>query len=222
MSRLVIVGNSGAARECYWIIRDMAESAAPGEAPWEFAGFYAFGGHPGNLRELAPLFRGNIEDHEVSPDERYVIGIGQPELRKTIFEALTGRGARFTNLIHPWTSLCPSAVIGTGNIFQRGCTVYANASIGNGNYINGAVNIAHDAVIGDFNFLAPYSIVLGGARVGSLNWLAPHAVIMDRARVGDSNLVGPNSSVFKGCGDHTRLLGAPALRVGRYGENDGP
>lgn len=63
--------------------------------------------------------------------------------------------------------------------------------------------------------------MLGAARVGSLNWLAPHAVIMDRARVGNSNLVGPNSSVFKGCGDHARMLGAPALRVGSYGESDG-
>lgn len=218
MLKVNIIGNSGAARECYWILRDLLESAPGLRDYYEFNGFYSWRGYPSNLKELACYYRGDAENIEDAPDQGLVIGIGDPLLRKEVFETLKDRGAGFINLVHPWTAICPSAEIGKGNVFQRGCTVYANASIGDGNYINGAVNLSHDAVIGDFNFLAPYSIVLGNARVGNLNWLAPHAVIMERAKVGNRNFIGPNSSVFKGCGDRQRLLGTPAINVGSVNE----
>lgn len=216
MPKINIAGNSGAARECYWILRDLAESSPGLKDYYIFNGFYSWRGYPSNLKELDKYFRGDAESRNIVPGEVWVIGIGNPKLRKEVFQTLDGRGASFINLVHPWTSICHSAKIGRGNVFQRGSTIYANASIGDGNYINGAVNVSHDAKIGDFNFLAPYSIILGEARLGSLNWLAPHAVVMNKAKVGDGNLIGPNSSVFKGCGNNARLMGSPAMRVGTY------
>lgn len=214
MPKVLIAGNSGAARECYWILRDL-QQASPGLASYyEFGGFFSWQGYDGDLRELAGHFRGPLEDHAVRPDDLYVLGVGLPRLRRDIFTYLKERGARLMNLIHPWTSICPSAVMGEGNVFQRGCTVYANAVIGNGNYINGAANLSHDAQIGDFNFLAPYSIVLGGARMGDGNHLGPHAVLLEHARMGDGNSLAPGSALYKGCGDYTRLSGNPALTIG--------
>ncbi len=218
MPRINIVGNSGAARECYWILKDLADSLPGLKDYYKFNGFYSWKGYPSNLEELECYFLGDIESRDIIPGEMWVIGIGKPKLREEIFRTLECRGAEFINLIHPWTSICPSARIGRGNIFQRGCTIYANAYVGDGNYINGAVNISHDAAIGNFNFLAPYSIVLGKAHIGNRNWLAPHAVVMDGAKIGHRNLVGPNSSVFKGCGDNARLMGSPALKVGSYND----
>lgn len=216
MPKVCIVGNSGAARECYWILRDLLESSPGLAAYYAFSGFYSWDAYPDNLKELAEFSRGPIETHRIDGEELYIIGIGKPDLRRGVFMWLKERKAKLMNLIHPWTAICPSATMGEGNVFQRGCTVYANAQIGNGNYINGAANLSHDAKIGDFNFLAPYAIVLGGAHIGDLNWLAPHAVIMDRAGIGDHNLVAPNSSVFKGAGSNARLIGSPAIKMGEH------
>lgn len=214
MPKVFIAGNSGAARECYWMLRDLRE-ASPGLGPYyEFGGFFSWQGFAGDLKELSGLFRGSLEQHDISPDELYIIGVGATYLRRDIFRHLKARGARLMNLIHPWTSICPSAVIGEGNVFQRGCTIYANAVVGNGNYINGAVNLSHDARIGDFNFLAPYAIVLGGASMGDGNHLGPHAVLLEHARMGNGNLLTPGSALFKGCGDNARLSGNPALKIG--------
>lgn len=219
MPRICIAGNSSAARECYWILRDLQESAPALASYYEFDGFYSWGGFPDNLEELKDYARGPLETHNFSPDELWVIGIGKPSLRRDVFNYLKARGATLMNLIHPWTSICPSASLGEGNVFQRGCTVYANARIGNGNYINGAVNLSHDASIGDFNFLAPYSIILGGARIGNLNHLAPHAVLMEKAHMGDCNSLAPGSALFKGCGDRARLSGNPALKIGEMNDD---
>lgn len=215
MPKVYIAGNSGAARECYWILRDLQASSPGLDRFYEFSGFFNWGGFQGELKELGNYFLGPLEDHIISPDELYIIGVGEPALRRDIFVYLEVRGANMMNLVHPWTAICPSAKMGAGNVFQRGCTVYANAIIGNGNYINGAANLSHDAQIGDFNFLAPYSIVLGGGSIGNLNHLGPHSVILEHARMGDNNSLAPGSTLYKGCKNNLRLSGNPALKVGQ-------
>lgn len=214
MPKVFIAGNSGAARECYWILKDLLEASPGLRGYYDFSGFLSWNGYQGDLKELAHFFAGDLSEHGVDANALYVIGVGKPQLRRDIYEFLKARQATLMNLIHPWTYICPSARIGEGNVFQRGCTVFTDAVVGNGNYLNGAVNLSHDASLGDFNFLAPYAIVLGGARIGNCNHLAPHAVITEHASVGDENLIGPNSSVFKGCGSNKRLMGTPALVVG--------
>lgn len=214
MPQIFIVGNSGAARECYWIIQDLLQSSPGLASYYDFRGFFSWQNYEGDLKELANMSLGDIANHQVDENALYVIGAGEPRLRRDIFNYLKERGATLMNLIHPWTAICPSAIMGEGNIFQRGCTVYANAEIGNGNYINGAANLSHDARIGDFNFLAPYSIVLGGASMGNLNHLGPHAVLLERCHMGSNNSLGPASALFKGCGNNGRYAGNPALKIG--------
>lgn len=214
MPHVVIIGNAGAARECYWILQDLLNSAPALRRYYRFRGFLDWKGHKGDLKELASLHLGSADDYVIDADDLFVIGVGHPHLRKAIFEAFKARGAQFMNLVHPWTDICQSAVLGEGNVFQRGCTVYCNARIGNGNYINGAANLSHDAEIGDFNFLAPYSLVLGGAKLGSCNHLGPHAVLLEHARAGDNNVLAAASCLYKGCGNNALLSGNPALKVG--------
>lgn len=214
MPRTFIVGNSGAGRECYWILRDLLESSPGLASYYEFGGFFSWKNYPANLKDLSQMFLGPIENHSPGQDELYIIGVGKPQLRRDIFAYIKQKNGRLMNLIHPWTSICPSAKLGEGNVFQRGCTIYTNAIVGNGNYINGAANLSHDAVIGDFNFLAPYSIVLGGASMGNLNHLGPHAVILEKARMGNGNSLAPGSALYRKCGDNCRLSGNPALKIG--------
>lgn len=218
MEQVCIVGNSGAARECYWILRDMLDSNAALANLWEFGGFYSWGGYPGNLKNFEDLFRGPMEQQCEARGRLYVIGVGKPQLRRDIFRFLKERGCTLANLIHPWTSVCRSAVLGEGNILQRGCTIYDNSVLGNGNYLNGAVNLAHDVTAGDFNFLAPYAMILGNCRVGSCNHLGPYSVLLDRCRVGDNNLLAPGSILYKGCKDNCRMAGNPALKIGTCNE----
>lgn len=219
MPRIIIIGNSGAARECYWVLRDVMESAPGLAGYYTFSGFLDWKGYVGDLKELHHFHLGTADAWNLGPDDLFIIGVGKPELRKEIFTSFKARGATFMNLIHPWSSISPSAIIGEGNILQRGCTVYCNTSIGNGNYLNGFVNLSHDAGISDFNFLAPYSIVLGSARMGSCNHLGPHSVLLEHARMGNGNLLAPGSVLYKGCRDNCRMVGNPALKIGELADS---
>ena len=149
MRRLFIIGNSGAARECYWIFEDMLQADSALRQTHSFGGFLAWRGFPANLRSLAGLLRGEAEAHELSENDRFAIGIADPAIRRAVFESFKARDARFMTLRHPWTDISPTASIGEANIFQRGSTVFCDVTVGNANYFNGAVNLSHDVVVGD-------------------------------------------------------------------------
>ena len=93
MPNVLIIGNSGAARECYWILRDVLENAPSLTAYYNFGGFFDWKGYPGDLKELHSLYRGNIDQHAIQNDDLFVIGVGKPALRREIFLSLKERGA---------------------------------------------------------------------------------------------------------------------------------
>ena len=209
MERVVIIGNSGAARECYWLLQDMLAADARLRNRLSFGGFVAWRGYPPNLCELTSFQLGSEQEYQPREEDRLVIGIGDPALRAAVLRYYQECSCSFLNLVHPKAYVCPSAVMGVANIIQRDSTIYCNARIGNGNYLNGAVNIAHDAVIGDCNFLGPYSMVLGGASIGDGNHLGPRTLILEKQRAGSHNLCAPDS-------DHCRMAGSPAIKIGTY------
>lgn len=219
MTRVFIIGNSGAARECYWIFRDLSARTPDVARQFRFAGFLDWKGYKGSLQDLQPLHRGSFDDHDVDAEDRYVLGVGSPALRREIFQSAKARGATFMNLVHPDAYVLETAVLGEGNVLQRGASAFGNVVIGNGNFINGFAALAHDAVMGDFNFLAPYAMLLGGARMGSGNHLGPQSVMLEHTHMGDGNILAPGAILYKGCRDHCRLAGNPALTIGRADES---
>lgn len=210
---VVIVGNSGAARECYWLLhvaREADETVPP------FKGFLAWKGYAGQLGELTRFSLGSSEDYQPDQDDLFVIGMGKPELRMAAYAWLKSLKARFYTLRHPNVYVCPSATVGEANIFQRDCVVQANASIGNANFFNGGVVVGHDAVIGNGNTFNLHTGISGHAKLGNANQLAPHCVVLEHAKIGHWNIFAPGAVVYKGCKDHCLMTGNPALIEKRY------
>lgn len=205
---VVIVGNSGAARECYWLLR-VAREADEKVPP--FKGFLAWKGYAGQLCELARFSLGSSQDYQPAHDDLFVIGMGKPALRLAAYAWLKSLQARFYTLMHPNAYVCPSAVVGEANIFQRDCVVQANAGIGNANFFNGGVIVGHDAVIGDGNTFNLYTGISGNVRLGNANQLAPGCVVLEHAKIGNWNIFAPGAVIYKGCRDHCLMSGNPAL-----------
>lgn len=211
MKRLWIIGNSGAARECYWIYRDMCAASTSLEREISFAGFLGWDHYPSKLASLSSFFRGEALEMPLISDDLFSIGIGAPALRDKIYHEMKSRGASFFTLLHPTADINPTASIGEANIFQRGSTVFCDARLGNANYLNGAVNLSHDVTVGESNFFGPFSLVLGKATVGSRNSFAVRATLLPHARIGDDNILEPGAIVYRGCSSSRRLEGNPAI-----------
>lgn len=214
MKKLWIIGNSGAARECYWLFQDMLKGPHALCADMEFAGFLSWRGHQGDLKSLASFFKGEALDMIPASGDLFAIGIGQPDLRWDVYSCMKDRGACFFTLRHPVSDINPKATVGNANIFQLGSTVFCDAVLGHANYLNGSVNLSHDAKVGDANFFGPFAIVLGGARVGSRNLVSVRSTLLPGARIGDDNIIAPGSVIYKGCASGRRMAGNPATILG--------
>lgn len=205
---VVIVGNSGAARECYWLLRVAREADA---ATPPFKGFLSWKGYAGQLCELEHFALGSSDDYRPAGDDLFVIGIGKPALRLAVYAWLKSFNARFHTLKHPDVYICPSAIVGEGNIFQRDCAVQPNARIGNANFFNGSVIVGHDAIIGNGNTFNLRVGISGHVSIGDANQMAPHSIVLENAKIGSWNVLAPGAVVYKGCKDHCLMAGNPAL-----------
>ncbi|WP_291332482.1 transferase [Desulfovibrio sp.] len=214
MQRLKIIGNSGAARECYWLFQDMCAADASLKTRCRFHGFLSWRNYSGDLKKLQNMFLGDALDYSINDEDIFVIGIGNPNLREDVYVTMKSRGASFFTLCHPLADINPDSNVGEANIFQRNSTVFCDVSLGNANYLNGAVNLSHDATVGDYNFVGPFSLILGNCSVGSRNLLAARTTLLPGARIGDDNIIAPSSVIYKGCRNNCRLAGNPALTIG--------
>jgi len=205
--RIVIIGNSSSARECYWAVRDMLGDA------FLFKGFLAFEGFAGQLRELAEYELGPDENFTPEPDDMFIIGIGKPTLRHKAYVKWKEKGARFLNLIHPLSCIPPATQLGEANIITQACYFSCNVTIGNANYFNGNVVLGHDVTIGEANFFGAFSLVMGDARIGSQNSFGVRSTVLPSATIGDNNTIAPGAFIYKGCRDGRLMAGNPALDI---------
>lgn len=212
MTDIIIVGNSGAALECYTVLTDMFAVAAF-RGQYRFKGFLRHGSFEGSLAELSSLEIGSDSTYQPLTNETFVIGIGNNALRLEAYHTFKKRGATFINLVSPWAYMASDVQLGEANIITIGCHLSNRANIGNCNYFNGDVRIGHHAEIGDGNFFAPRSMVLGEVRIGNANNFGPLAVVMEHAKIGSNNKMAPGAILYKGCRNNCLMAGNPAIKL---------
>lgn len=214
MRQVIIIGNSGAARECHALFREIVQERPELAHSYAFRGFLSWKSYPGNLKRHAGLLLGDADAYSLSQEDVFVIGIADPGLRHVVYRAFKERGAHFLTLVHPWSEVAPDARLGEGNILQRGTRVATGCVIGNGNYFNGAVHIAPDVAVGDCNFVGPGALLLEKSRLGSRNSLGVRSILQAGSSIGDGNMIAPGSVVCGAYRDRCRMAGNPAVVLG--------
>ena len=144
-------------------------------------------------------------------DNRFTIGIGNPILRKKLYDKFTAMGGKFVSTISSSSSIGSYDVeIGFGSNILSG-SIFSNSSrIGMGCIIYYNVIITHDCKVGDFVELSPNAILLGNVEVGSYSRIGSNATILPNIKIGKNVLVGAGSVVTKDLPDNCVAAGIPA------------
>lgn len=170
-----------------------------------------------NLPELIynkfPVIRNkqDLKDYLNNSDNRFVLGLGNPELREkmnSLFENFGGIN------IGPHSS---RSIIGSfGNNISRSAQIMCNCVITNsvqiekGTLINLSCTIGHDTTIGEYSEICPNSSISGNVKIGSKVYVGTGAVILPGLKIGDSAIIGAGAVVTKDVPDHTTVAGVPA------------
>jgi sugar O-acyltransferase (sialic acid O-acetyltransferase NeuD family) len=139
-----------------------------------------------------------------------LVAIGEPKIRKKIFNLVEKNGGALATFIHPNSYISEMISISQGAIIYPNSTIHANVKIGKGVLINSNVTVGHETKIGEFVNLSPGSSIGGKVDIGSMTHIGIGATVIERVKLGKNVVVGAGSVVVKNCLNNGIYVGVPA------------
>jgi sugar O-acyltransferase (sialic acid O-acetyltransferase NeuD family) len=144
-----------------------------------------------------------------------LVAIGDNERRLVITDQLLQAGAPVATVIHPFSSVSPSAEIGIGCAVLAGSVLNAGVRIGRASIVNTRASIDHDSEIGEGVHICPGATLAGTVRVGPRAWLGIGSCIIQNISIGSDVFVAAGATVVGDVPDRGRVAGCPARPIRR-------
>ena len=200
--KLIIVGAGGHGRETAMACQDSRNVP-------EILGFLDDSGRDATP-EGWPII-GTLEAAEKYKNERFVVAINDPRVRRSIVEKLTVIGVRhWQTILHKSVQLHESIKLGDGVIILNDVVLTCSITIGNHCILNRATQISHDCVIKDFCSLNPSAVLSGNVHVGNGCEIGSSSVIKQGIVVGEGAVIGLGAAVVKNVMADEIVVGVPA------------
>lgn len=210
LPRLVIIGAGGFGREMWaW-----AEQSVQFEREWTLKGYIddnidALKNKPSPGKVL-----GTIKDYQPAAEDVFICAIGVPALKRRCSELIAMRGGRFTRLIHRTAVLGHEIAFAEGVILCPHSVVSANNRLGRGVAVNLHATVDHDAEVGDWSQVNCHCDLTASVIVGQEVFFGTRCSVIPHVRVGDRAYIGAGSVVLRDVAPDTKVVGAPARRIG--------
>lgn len=114
-------------------------------------------------------------------------------------------------LIHPFSSVSPSAHLEPGTLLVAGAVVNADVNIGRGTILNTGCSIDHDCIIGDFAHISPGARLAGNVQIGARTWIGIGAVVREGVKIGSDVTIAAGAAVIHDIADNMIVGGVPAV-----------
>ncbi len=208
MLDIVIIGAGGFGRELYEMLwRCLAPDTH------RFKGFLAKDPH-----ELAGYgVEAPILDHpdryQPQPADRFLLAIGDMDVRRRIVETLVQKGGQFLTLIHPTSVIASTAHIGTGAVIYPYAIVMNQAFVDDFVHLSNYASVGHDARVGKYSLMAPYATLNGFAVIEDEVYMSTHSTVAPEKRVGRKSKVSANSAVMQDVPANSLVYGVPGKQT---------
>jgi sugar O-acyltransferase (sialic acid O-acetyltransferase NeuD family) len=154
-------------------------------------------------------------------DKRFILAVGNPGIRKRLFELLISYDTSPFTYKSPTSLVSVFATIGFGSNLMPFSSVLGNPKIGKGVLINSYSSIHHDSQIGDFCEISPGARILGNVNLGDFVQIGSNATILPGIKIGNSTIVGAGAVVTTDLPENCTAVGVPAKIVKSLGIRNG-
>jgi acetyltransferase EpsM len=157
---------------------------------------------------------GSMQTLKADPDSfrhaRFIVTIGNNEIRRKVAEQIERLGMQFGNAHHPSAILGTGCMVGEGCVVMPGAIINADSRIGKHVIINTASSVDHDCLIHDYAHISPGAHLAGGVVVGKEAQIGIGASVIPKVNIGEGAIVGAGSVVIHNIPPHVVTIGVPA------------
>jgi sugar O-acyltransferase (sialic acid O-acetyltransferase NeuD family) len=207
--RVVVVGAGGFGRE----VLDVIEASNVDEPCFCFLGFIDdIEPNQELLDRRRARWLGTVEEMD-SIDSVYVLGIGNPQVRRVVDARLWGRAKPCPVLWHPKSSCGSDVDLGHGSVVTAGARLTTNIRAGRHVHVHVNATIGHDCVIGDHVTISPGATVSGNVVLEDEVMLGTGANVIQGVRIGRGAIIGAGAVVVSDVPDGATVTGVPGRLI---------
>lgn len=155
---------------------------------------------------------GDIELANQYPQHRFVVAIGNAQIRRKLQLELLKQGLELATLVHPKAVVSETASLGMGTVVMAGAIINPGASIGAGCIINTCSSVDHDCVLEDYTHVSVGAHLAGGVIVGAETWIGAGATVIDHISICSGCMIGAGAVVVSDIYQPGTYVGVPARK----------
>jgi len=205
--QILIYGAGGFARE----VKDVVDAMEEAGKTIRCVGFLddAVKNHGRTLNDVM-VHGGADRIHGFADEVEFLIGIGNPVVKKKIAEKIAGNKGRFTKAFHPTAVTSRYVEYGEGIIVTAGVILTNQIRIGKHVILNLGVTVGHDCLLEDYVTVAPGVFISGNVRIGEGTDVGTGSSIIQGVKIGRWSVIGAGAVVTKDIPDNCTAVGVPA------------
>lgn len=207
--KLAIYGTGGSGKEAYEILEECPEE----RLKWDEIIFIDDTVESGEFRFCR---RFTFEDLQkiIRPEEtKIVIAVGEPKLRRILYNRIVSAGYSFGNIIHDTAVVSKSAILGNGIVLQDGVKIFAEAEISDNVCINSRTIVGHNVKIGMHCQVSANVIFAGFSRLEECVFIGVLSCVRDHTIVGAHSIISMGSVVMKNVRPYKVFMGNPGREI---------
>ena len=150
----------------------------------------------------------NIDNFKPSTSH-YFFGFME-QSKEPLLQELKKYKITLSNIIHPFSHVARSVIMGKGNYIGPGVVIGPNTQLGHYNIINRNASLGHNVVMKDLNNIGPGAVLTGFATLGSHNFLGANSTVLPKIKVQDNITLGAGGVLTKNALLPGVYIGIPA------------
>lgn len=167
--------------------------------------------NPFNLEYLG--FDGNANFIGWKEDYKFILGVGDNQVRNAIALRVLANRKDLLNVVHPDALISDRVEMGIGNFISKRVAVNPLVKIGNFCILNTGCIVEHECKIGNAVHVAPGAVLAGNVEIGDLSFIGANSVIKQGVKIGSNVIIGAGSVILKDVADHKKIVGNPGRTI---------